>query len=96
MLSKSNLGDGIAGLRLVHSGCPSDVVVELINIEENGRVARYNAVRNVAFHLAATQIAVSFNLESGNQSFLFLKTSQIRSSNHGLCATTTTGGSITT
>jgi hypothetical protein len=72
-VSQNTLADGFAGLRLIHSGCPTDLVAELINIDENGTFAHYDAVRNLAFHLAPTQIAVSFNLASRNQSFLILK-----------------------
>jgi hypothetical protein len=73
VVSPGTLADGVAGFRLIHSGCPTDVVAELINIEENGKFAHYDAIRNLSFHLAATQIAVSFNLALRNQSFLFLK-----------------------
>ena len=76
--SQSNLADGIAGLRLTHDGDPTDIVAELINVSETGNLAFYDRMRNLFFHKAATQIAISFNLESGHQSFLILKNTTSR------------------
>jgi hypothetical protein len=71
--SQSTLADGIAGLRLMHSGSPTDVAVELINIEEKGRFAYYDSVKSHSLHRFKMQAAVSFNLASGHHSFLILK-----------------------
>jgi len=68
------LEDGPAGLRMLHTGSPTDVVAELINVDEEGKVVFYDAVRSTPYlHGPATQAAISFNLLDRNQSFLILK-----------------------
>jgi hypothetical protein len=71
--SQSSLADGVAGLRLTHGGGPTDIVAELINVSETGSLAFYDRMKNLFFHKASEQVAISFNLEEGHQSFLILK-----------------------
>jgi Peptidase family M23 len=69
----SNLADGAAGLRLIHDGAPTDILPELINVDETGGFAFYDAIRNLFFHQTSVQTAISFNLTERNQSFIILK-----------------------
>jgi hypothetical protein len=70
--SGSKLADGVAGVRLIHDGAPTDVVAELINIDDRGGFAFYDAVRNSLYNVTS-QAAISFDLAGRNQSFLILK-----------------------
>ncbi len=70
--TKSPLADGVAGLRLMHNGAITDIVAEIINVDETGDVVWYDRFRNLWLHEAARQTAISFNLEPGGQTFLIL------------------------
>src|SRR5262249_50287085 len=72
-LSRSNLADGAAGLRLTHDAAATDIVADLINIDESGDFVLYDDVRNLLLHQAAIQVAISFNLTNQNQSFIIMK-----------------------
>jgi hypothetical protein len=69
---RSILADGAAGVRLSHDGGPTDVVAELLSIDETGQVVFYDDVRNL-YYRGAKQSAISFNLEDENRSFLIIK-----------------------
>jgi hypothetical protein len=70
---KSILADGAAGVRLSHGGGPTDVVTELLSIDEAGQVVFYDDVRSHFFYVATVQSAISFNLQDENRSFLIIK-----------------------
>jgi murein DD-endopeptidase MepM/ murein hydrolase activator NlpD len=72
-VSGSVIVDGVAGLRLMHDGAPTDVIVELVNVDETGDVVMYDRVRNLFFHESTMQVAISFSLSEGGQTLLSLK-----------------------
>ena len=71
--NKSNLTDGIAGLRLTHDGAVHDVIAELFNMDEGGKVVYYDAIRNLPSYHPEMHAAISFNLAARNRSFIILK-----------------------
>jgi hypothetical protein len=70
---QSALSDGPAGLRLRHDGAPTDIVAELLNVDETGRVVFYDDVRSRSLYQATIQSAISFDLANDSQSFLIVK-----------------------
>lgn len=71
--SRDKIADGVAGLRLTHDGGPTDVVAELINVDQTGDVVLYDPVFNLLLHAPSRQTAISFNLGLGHRTFLILK-----------------------
>jgi hypothetical protein len=67
------IAEGAAGVRIVHHGAATNVVAELINVDEEGHTVLYDRCRNRYFHKAPVQVAISFSLETSTHSFLMLK-----------------------
>jgi len=70
---KGPLADGPAGVRLIYDGTPTEVVAELLSVDETGHVVFYDDVRSPFLYQATMQSAISFNLEGDSQSFLIVK-----------------------
>jgi hypothetical protein len=70
---KGTLADGPAGVRLIYDGTPTEVVAELLSVDETGHVVFYDDVRSPFLYQATMQSAISFNLENDSQSFLIVK-----------------------
>jgi hypothetical protein len=75
---QSPIADGVAGLRVIHNGGPTDIIAELINVDDTGHTVLYDRIRNLFLHKASMQVAISFSFEwdhqaRDRQTFLILK-----------------------
>jgi hypothetical protein len=64
---------GVAGVQVSHDGFATDLVSELINVEEAGRFAWFDATRIVPLHQATKEMVISFSLAPGRQSLIILQ-----------------------
>jgi len=72
-VANAPVADGFAGVRVIHDGGPTDIIAELISVEEKGKFAFYDPIRSQRLHRQAIQVATSFNLTPLHRSFLILK-----------------------
>jgi hypothetical protein len=70
---RSRLADGLAGVRVRHDGGLTDLLTELLNLEDGGPFAWYDAMKTLRLHTTTRQMAISFNVGGRNRSFLILK-----------------------
>lgn len=71
--SRSDIADGVGTLRLTHNGNPTDVVAELVNVDETGDFCLYDRVVNLHSYDVTTLTAISFSLSDDRRTFLILK-----------------------
>src|SRR5438034_5449007 len=60
--TNASLADGVAGLRLTYNANPTDLVADLINVDESGDFSLYDDVKSTFRDDASLQSAISFNL----------------------------------
>ncbi len=71
--SDTTLGEGVGGVRVRYDGLPTHLVAELVNVEEHGRFAWYDATRRRPLHQTTRQIVISLAIDDEHEPFLFLK-----------------------
>jgi len=71
--SKTTLADGAAGLRIAYDATPTDLMADLLNVDETADFTLYDDVRDLFLQHARLTTAISFNLGGNSQSFLILK-----------------------
>lgn len=71
--SEAGLADGIASLEIVHQGRPTDLVAEVISVDETGDFCLYDRVVNLHSYDLATLAAISFSLSEDRRTFLVVK-----------------------
>jgi hypothetical protein len=71
--SHSDIADGVGSLRLTHDGNPTDVVAELLNVDETGDFCLYDRGVNLYSYDATVLTAISFSLREDRRTFLILK-----------------------
>jgi hypothetical protein len=71
--SRLDLMDGFSGLRIIHTGRTSDLVAELINVDETEDFVFYDRFRNLATHNATAHAVISFDISAGSRSLIVLR-----------------------
>lgn len=71
--SEAELADGISTLEVLHKGRPTDLVTEVINVDETGDFCLYDRVVNLYSYKPVALVAISFSLSEDRRTFLVLK-----------------------
>lgn len=67
------LVDGIAGLRVQYNGLSTDLLAEVINVDDKGHTILYDSLKNPFFYRTALQLVISSVVDKNRRSFLVLK-----------------------
>ncbi|HEY7484349.1 MAG TPA: M23 family metallopeptidase [Streptosporangiaceae bacterium] len=70
---RADVADGPGTLRLTHNGHPTDVVVEMLNVDETGDFCLYDRVVSLYEYAVPALTAISFSLTDDRRTFLILK-----------------------